>query len=93
MDGGHKKRPAICIADLLRIAVLSGPVSRVLSRTAIPLGPCLRRGSSDLPARHAGRMITRLLGLAPGGVYPATPVTGSAVRSYRTFSPLPHAEA
>ena len=30
-----------------------------------------------------------LFGLAPGGVYPATRVTTSAVRSYRTLSPLP----
>jgi len=30
-----------------------------------------------------------LFGLASGGVYPATSVTRSAVRSYRTFSPLP----
>jgi hypothetical protein len=30
-----------------------------------------------------------LFGLAPGGVCPATPVTGGAVRSYRTISPLP----
>ncbi len=30
-----------------------------------------------------------LFGLAPSGVYPATPVTRSAVRSYRTISPLP----
>ncbi len=30
-----------------------------------------------------------LFGLAPGGVYPATSVAGSAVRSYRTISPLP----
>ena len=36
------------------------------------------------------RPITRCLrGLAGGGVYPATPVTRRAVRSYRTFSPLP----
>ena len=28
-------------------------------------------------------------GLAPGGVYHARSVTSSAVRSYRTFSPLP----
>jgi len=34
-----------------------------------------------------------LFGLAPDGVYPATAVTSSAVRSYRTFSPLPAAEA
>ncbi len=30
-----------------------------------------------------------LFGLAPGGVYPADPVTRVAVRSYRTVSPLP----
>jgi hypothetical protein len=30
-----------------------------------------------------------LLGLAPGGVYPAVAVAGGAVRSYRTISPLP----
>ena len=34
-----------------------------------------------------------LLGLAPGGVCPADDVTIVAVRSYRTFSPLPRAEA
>ena len=31
-----------------------------------------------------------LFGLAPGGVYPAKPVTRLAVRSYRTISPLPN---
>ena len=30
-----------------------------------------------------------LFGLAPGGVCPAAAVTSDAVRSYRTFSPLP----
>ena len=30
-----------------------------------------------------------LFGLAPSGVYPANIVTDAAVRSYRTFSPLP----
>ena len=30
-----------------------------------------------------------LFGLAPGGVYPAAAVATGAVRSYRTFSPLP----
>lgn len=29
------------------------------------------------------------IGLAPGGVYPATAVTSGAVRSYRTLSSLP----
>ena len=40
------------------------------------------------------RVIARhlpLLGLSPGGVYPASPVTRTAVRSYRTLSPLPPA--
>ncbi len=32
-----------------------------------------------------------LFGLAPCGVYPAAAITGRAVRSYRTFSPLPQA--
>src|SRR6516162_11595968 len=32
-----------------------------------------------------------LLGLAPGGVFPAAAVAGGAVRSYRTISPLPPA--
>ena len=31
----------------------------------------------------------QLLGLAGGGVYPASVVTDTAVRSYRTISPLP----
>jgi hypothetical protein len=30
-----------------------------------------------------------LFGLAPCGVFPATAIAGGAVRSYRTFSPLP----
>lgn len=30
-----------------------------------------------------------LFGLAPSGVFPATPVARRAVRSYRTISPLP----
>ncbi len=34
-----------------------------------------------------------LFGLSPGGVCPAGPVTSAAVRSYRTVSPLPPAEA
>jgi len=33
-----------------------------------------------------------LFDLAPGGVCPATSVTRRAVRSYRTFSPLPSGE-
>jgi hypothetical protein len=68
--------------------------------TTIPLAPPLLAGSSDRPgdsdgpsgsaprlaARHRG---ASLFGLAPCGVLPATRVTTGAVRSYRTFSPLP----
>jgi hypothetical protein len=54
------------------------------------------------PTRAAARRLARqlrrfpgclplLLGLAPGGVFPAAAVAGSAVRSYRTISPLPPA--
>ena len=67
----------------------SRPVSRVLSWTAIPLGRTSPYASSDLPGPGAGRAIGSLFGLAPGGVYPATRVAAGAVRSYRTFSPLP----
>ena len=61
----------------------------------IPLAsPSLAR-SSDLPggpldgpsSRHVA--YAPLFGLAPCGVLPATPVARRAVRSYRTFSPLP----
>ncbi len=43
-----------------------------------------RSAAALLPTPHSP-----LLGLAPGGVYPASEVTPTAVRSYRTFSPLP----
>ena len=36
--------------------------------------------------------VSSLFGLAPGGVYLAVAVAGDAVRSYRTFSPLPASE-
>ncbi len=45
----------------------SWPVSRVLSWTAIPLGPGSLQASSHLPASSAGRVIARLFGVAPGG--------------------------
>src|SRR5213082_2808312 len=42
-------------------------------------------------ASQSQRRLPLLLGLAPGGVYPAAAVAGGAVRSYRTISPLPPA--
>ena len=67
----------------------SQPISRVLSWTVIPLGCASPRTSSNLPGNGAGRTIVSLFGLAPNGVYPAAHVAICAVRSYRTFSPLP----
>jgi hypothetical protein len=56
----------------------------------IPLGLPLLTDSSDLPGSKAGRAAPPpLFGLAPRGVCPATPVARSAVRFYRTISPLP----
>ncbi len=59
--------------------------------------PCLS-AKTELPlARRTGThrslwsraAVPSLFGLAPCGVYPALCVTAKAVRSYRTFSPLP----
>ena len=51
----------------------SQPVSRVLSRTTIPLGRVSPRGSSNLPGRRVGHALhlavrPSLFGLAPSGV-------------------------
>ena len=67
----------------------SRPISRVLSWTTIHLGHSSPNDSSSLPECNTGRVTALLFGLAPSGVYPATDVTISAVRSYRTISPLP----
>ncbi len=71
----------------------SGPISRVLSWTVIHLGCLSPSTSSNLPGSSAGHAIGSLFGLAPGGVCPAIAVTNNAVRSYRTFSPLPKINA
>src|SRR5580700_3469914 len=76
-------------------------VSRVLSiladGMAIHLGRSSPNASRDRPERRRedppGTVLRPclplLLGLAPGGVFPAIAITGGAVRSYRTISPLP----
>ncbi|MBA7692547.1 hypothetical protein ES703_101114 [subsurface metagenome] len=57
------------------------------SASALPRASCsLPEGSGPTSSRRAA---APLLGLAPGGVYRALDVTTQAVRSYRTFSPLP----
>ncbi len=65
------------------------PVSRVLSRTVVHLRCPSPDTCSDLPGSYADRIKRPLFGLASGGVYRAAPVASRAVRSYRTFSPLP----
>ena len=70
--------------------------------TIIPLVPTSLAGSSDLPGSLGRAVLTSafapcgapadiasLFGLAPCGVLPAICLTADAVRSYRTFSPLP----
>ena len=70
--------------------------------TAIPLGRRLPGASSNLPGRPdpdtgpearsafaEKSLAPSLFGFAPGGVCPAVAVARNAVRSYRTFSPLP----
>ena len=74
------------------------PVSRILfpgavARDGVTVMHLARRlpdGSSDLPGSSDRRPSgASLFGLAPCGVYRAPDITARAVRSYRTFSPLP----
>ncbi len=66
------------------------PVSVPLRAAVIHLGRALLPGSSDLPGSITERTAPPpLFGLAPRGVYPASRIAPAAVRSYRTFSPLP----
>ncbi len=73
-----------------------GSVPRLPAAMAIPLGRTLRGASSNQPGRQRGKRLRcreaatpSLFGLAPGEVCRAGPIAGPAVRSYRTFSPLP----
>jgi len=66
------------------------PVSVPLRAVVIHLDRPLLAGSSDLPGSFAERAAPPpLFGLAPRGVYPASGIAPTAVRSYRTISPLP----
>ena len=60
--------------------------------------PFHARSRLTVPGRHGTPPCSRraspsLFGLAPCGVYPASGFTVGAVRSYRTFSPLPRSWA
>jgi len=52
-------------------------------------GAALRHRAGTARESCSGLAHSSLFGLAPCGVYPACGVTVAAVRSYRTFSPLP----
>jgi hypothetical protein len=76
------------------------PLSRrsLAGSSDLPGGVRLRQGhrrNSPAWRKRRGRAVrlacanATLFGLAPCGVLPATDVTAGAVRSYRTFSPLP----
>jgi hypothetical protein len=67
--------------------------------TAIHLRQRLRDALCNQPGRQLeaksaslAEDVPSLFGLAPGGACHASPVAGPAVRSYRTFSPLPQRE-
>ncbi len=70
------------------------PVSVPRRAAVIPLGKALLPSSSNLPGSRTERAAPPpLFGLAPHGVCPARRIAPPAVRSYRTFSPLPKARA
>ena len=62
---------------------------RQSGRSQTKLSAWAHRADTLPPAGECGRDPC-LFGLAPCGVYHATSITGRPVRSYRTFSPLPH---
>jgi len=86
----------VTCARQLKFAGTRRAVSRFLylfyEAAAIPLGRPLLSGSSDLPGSQTERAAPPpLFGLAPRGACPASRIAPAAVRSYRTFSPLPYA--
>jgi hypothetical protein len=94
------RKDCMRISDLNRKAhptqAESQPVSRVLSRAAIPLGPTSPSASSGLPGSTRGRTLRPLaeprlpyLALLQVGFAMPSDVAIDAVRSYRTVSPLP----
>src|SRR5690606_41395159 len=58
----------------------------------LPDASCNQPGRPAVKTRLEPKLPSSLFGLAPGGVYRATPVTRPPVRSYRTLSPLPRTE-
>ena len=69
----------------------SAGAQQMMARVAARLTRPTRGTRRNHPRVTAPKRCRRppLFGLAPGGVYPATPVARGAVRSYRAVSPLP----
>ena len=92
-----KLRPCV---SLMRLSVPKTKIGQTVYKpgsvrakgvVTIHLGCPLPNTSCNLPDDDPKTgHVSSLFGFAPGGVYPATAVTDSAVRSYRTLSPLPH---
>src|SRR5262245_52101881 len=84
----HSSRPSIARRFQQPTRWLrTGHPKGVLRRPATS-APTLERRYRRLASAQTDRSAT-LFGLAPCGVLPATGVAAGAVRSYRTFSPLP----
>jgi hypothetical protein len=96
---GKRKAPQSAVSRIL--FHFRSPCGLLRWMTIIPLAPSSLTGSSSLPGdveravryprrplRASARCVP-LFGLAPCGVLPAIRVATDAVRSYRTFSPLP----
>jgi len=99
-EGRRPPTAAACAA----IIVESRPVSRVLYRPGTRRrqpsiwGMRRRMPPATYPGTRRRRRLPKesavpLFGLAPGGVCPAAGIAAGAVRSYRTFSPLPRPRA
>ena len=71
------------------ISILSGTISRVMSRVIIYLGLLLPTASSDLPESRSGKPVAFCLVLLRMGFTYAPSVTRRAVVSYTAFPPLP----
>jgi len=90
--GKEKSRQTVCKPGSVHAPLRRGDGHSSGTRVAASLARPTRAADRKVSRRHAhSRASGRppLFGLAPGGVYRAVPVAGSAVRSYRTLSPLP----
>jgi hypothetical protein len=84
----HKPNSVSC-GHSSRRRVAADALQRPTRRFQPLLGAALWRRAGTTRGHCSGPAHPSLFGLAPCGVYPASCLTAGAVRSYRTFSPLP----